>query len=290
MSYALFLGCVIPAREPSYELAVRKIFKALDVNLVDLEGANCCAPAPVESLSHETSLALSAYNICLAEEKDLNIISICNGCFETLSKTNELLKKDQHMQARVNEILASTGKQFKGSINVKDYLQVLNTDIGLERLKRIVTRPLNNLRVASFGGCHLLKPSKVLKFDDPEVPVVLDDLIEATGAKAVQYLQKTKCCGGLLRGVNDDIARQLAREKLYNISYAKADCAVTVCPFCFISLDVGQLDVKRKFNETYNLPVFHYAELLGLAMGLKPEELGLNTHRVPTASAIQKLS
>lgn len=289
MSYALFLGCMIPAREASYELAVRKVFKALNIDLVDLEGANCCAPAPIESLSHEASLAVSAYNICLAEEKGLDIIAICNGCFETLAKANELLKEDEHLRKRVNDILVSTGKQFRGSICVKDYLQVLRNDVGLERIKQIVSKPLSNLKVASFGGCHLLKPSNVLKFDDPEDPCVLDELIEITGAKSVPYHHKIKCCGGLLRGVNDDVARQLSREKLYNISQAKADCAVTVCPFCFISLDVGQLDVRRKFNETYNLPVFHYAELLALAMGLQPQELALNTHRVPTDSAVKKI-
>lgn len=290
MSYALFLGCVIPSRESSYELAVRKIFKALNIELVDLEGANCCAPAPIESLSHEASLAISAYNICLAEEKGLDIIAICNGCFETLKKTNELLKKDEHLRAEVNEILAQTGKQFKGTVNVKDYLEVLSKEVGVTRLKNLVTKPLSNLTVASFGGCHLLKPSSALQFDDPEAPKVLDSLIEVTGAKTVPYLHKTKCCGGLLRGVDDDIARNLAREKLYNISQAKADCAITVCPFCFISLDIGQLDVKRKFNEVYNLPVFHYAEFLCLAMGIKPEELGLSTHRVSTESAIKKIA
>ena len=289
MSYALFLGCVVPAREPSYEVAVRKVFKALGVNLVDLEGATCCAPIPVESLSFKTSLSIAAYNLALAEEADLDLVMICNGCFQVLARAHRLLKEDEELRAKVNGVLAEVGKEFRGNRDVRDYLQVLHGDIGLEKLRGNVSKPLRGLRAAAFYGCHVLKPSDVLKFDDPERPRVLDELIGAAGAESIPYLHKTRCCGGLLRGISDDIARKLARDKLFTVSQAKADCVVTICPFCFLQLDLGQLEVNRHFKESFNVPVLHYPELLGLAMGMSADELGLKTHRVSTEPVLGKM-
>lgn len=289
MNYALFLGCVIPAREPSYELSMRRVFKELGVALVDLDGATCCAPIPIESLDFTTSLAIGAHNICLAEDANLDLMTICNGCFQVLSRANALLKKNEKMRANINNILSEVGKEFKGTRNVIDYLQVLYNDLGAEKIRKSISKPLKGLKVAVFYGCHVLKPSSVLMFDDPERPHILDDLVELAGAKSVAYMHKMKCCGGLLRGVSSGLARKLARDKLFNISRVKADCIVTVCPFCFLQLDIGQLDVKRKFNEPYNIPVLHYPELLGLAMGIEAKKLGVHTHRISTESVLSKI-
>jgi len=289
LSYALFLGCVVPAREPSYELSVRKVFRELGFNLIDLKGATCCAPIPVESLSFKTSLAIAAYNLCLAEEADLDLMTICNGCFQVLSRANLLLKRDEKLRTDANDVLVEVGKEFKGTRNVRDYLQVIYGDLGLEKIRGSVSKSLKGLEVATFYGCHILKPSSVLMFDDPERPHILDDLVDATGAKSIPYLHKMRCCGGLLRGISDDLARKLARDKLFNVSQAQVDCIVTVCPFCFLQLDLGQLEVSRRFNEPYKIPILHYPELLGLALGMTPDELGLHTHRIPTEPMLNKI-
>ena len=290
MGYALFLGCVIPTREPSYESSVRKVMKTLGVELNDLEGATCCAPIPIESVDYTTSLAIAAYNICLAEETSLDLMPICNGCYEALSKVNYTLKNNEKLKVSTNEILAKVGKEYKGTVAVKDYLQVLCDDIGFKKIKEKIVKPLKNFKIAVFYGCHLLKPSSILSFDDPERPHLLDQLVELTGATSVPYMYKTKCCGGLLRGVSDELANKLARDKLFHVHQAGADCIVTVCPSCFLQLDVGQLVIKRSFKETYDLPIIHYAELLNLAMGVDPQEIGLQTHRIRTENIIKKIS
>ncbi len=289
MSYTLFLGCTIPARESSYELSLRRVFNEIGVDLLDLKGATCCAPMPIESLDLKTSLAIAAYNICLAEETELDLITICNGCFLALHRANVWLKGDEKLKADINDVLVKVGKEFKGTVNVKDYLQVLYNDLGPEKLKKNISKSLDGLKAAAFYGCHILRPSNVLKFDDPERPHILEDMIEVTGAVNVSYLHKTRCCGGLLRGISDDIANKLARDKLFNISQAQPHCIVTVCPFCFLQLDIGQLSIQRQFDESYNLPILHYPELLGLAMGIKQDELGLNTHRIKTDSVLEKI-
>lgn len=289
MDYSFFLGCTIPAREPSFEASSRIVFKKLGVNLIDLDGAICCAPAPIESIDHNTSRAMQAYNIVLAEKANHDLLTLCNGCFQALVRTNRLLKKDREMRAGVNEVLSSLGKEYKGSIEVVDFMEVLNSEPMKEKIKESISKPLKSIRAAAFYGCHSLKPSDLLMLDDPDQPRILDDLIELTGAESVPYKDKMRCCGGLLRGVSDDLARKLAQDKLFNIAQAKADCIVTTCPFCHVQLDIGQLEVNRRFNEQYAIPVLHYPQLLGLAMEVNPMRLGLQTHKVKADSLLAKI-
>jgi len=289
-SYALFLGCTIPARQPNYELSARKALAKLGIELVDLANMTCCCPPPIQSIDLETSLAVAAYNICLAEEADLNLITLCSGCFESLAMANSLLKDDEQLKARTNKILSQVGKEFLGNKEVKHFLQVLIDDVGLKRLKQSVSKPLSNLKVAPFYGCHALRPSELLKLDDPERPTILENLIETLGAESVEYRNKLKCCGGLLRGYSDDLALNLAREKIVNTTKAGADCIGTLCPFCFVALDIGQMQVKAKFQETYDMPVLHYSELLALALGIDPKELSLQTHKIKTDKILNKIS
>jgi heterodisulfide reductase subunit B len=288
-SYALFLGCTIPARQPSYELSARKALTKLGIELIDLDDMTCCAPPPVQSIDLETSLAIAAYNISLAEESDLDIMTLCTGCFESLAMTNAMLKEKRDLKEKVNKILSNSGKEFKGNHEVKHYLKSLIDDIGIKRIKQNVQKPLENLKVASFSGCHLLRPSELLQFDDPERPQIFDNLIEALGAKSIDYKNKLKCCGGLLRGYADDIALDIAREKLVNTTRADADCISTLCPFCFMTLDMGQLMIKSKFKEEYNMPVLHYAELLALALGFSPKDLALDSHKVKVDKILDKI-
>ena len=289
MGYALFLGCTIPARQPNYELSARKALAKLGVELVDLEGFSCCAPPPLESVALDSSLAISAYNISLAEEAEMDMVTLCSGCFQALAKTNAVLKEDEKLKENVNKILSKIGREFKGKIEVKHYLQILHDEVGIETIKSSVVHPLREIKAAAFYGCHLLRPSKFVKFDNPESPRVLDDLIEALGAESIEYMDKLKCCGGLLRGYNDDLALDLGRDKVLNASKAGADCIVTVCPFCFVNLDIGQLQMARKYNETYSLAVLHYSELLSLALGIDPKEIALETHKVKVTPLLEKI-
>jgi heterodisulfide reductase subunit B len=287
--YALFLGCTIPARQPNYELSARNALSKLGIELVDLPNMTCCCPPPIQSIDLETSLAVAAYNIYLAEEADLDIVTLCSGCFESLAMANYMLKDDEQLKAKINRILSAAGKEFVGSKEVKHFLQVLVDDVGLERLKESVIKPLSNLKVAPFYGCHALRPSELLRLDDPERPSILENLIEALGATTVEYRNKLKCCGGLLRGYSDDLALNLAREKLVNTTKAGADCIGTLCPFCFVALDIGQIQIRAKFQETYDIPVIHYSELLALALGVDPKELALQTHKIKTDKLLNKI-
>jgi heterodisulfide reductase subunit B len=289
-SYALFLGCTIPARQPHYELSARKALPKLGIELVDLEGMTCCAPPPLQSIELETSISIAAYNICLAEEADLNIVTLCTGCFESLAMANTMLKENVKLKEKVNKILSCAGKEYKGTKEVRHYLQVIKHDVGLDGLKKKMVKDLSHLKVASFSGCHALRPGHLLKFDDPERPQLFDNLIEALGPKSIRYKNKLKCCGGLLRGYADDVALAIARDKIVNTTKAGADCIVTLCPFCFLTLDLGQVLMKSAYKEEYNMPVLHYTELLGLGLGMDPKELVLDFHKIRLDKVLSKIA
>lgn len=286
MKYAFFTGCLIPAREPNYENSVRKIAPKLGIELVRMENANCCAPFSVQSVDYISWLALAARNLAIAEQMGLNIVTLCNDCYESLLMTNTLLKGNEELRVKVNEILADVGLEFRGKIDVKIFSDVLYEDVGLEKVKDTVKRPFNGLRVAVQPGCHLTKPKRI-HFGEWTGATALDELVEVTGAKSVSYERKEACCGGPLRGVNDEVALQVAKQKLDSIKAAGVDCVVTVCPFCYIELDMGQLEIRRRTNVDYSLPVLHFAEFLRMAMGMELEDWEIRAHRIPITKILE---
>ncbi|MFQ6068323.1 MAG: heterodisulfide reductase-related iron-sulfur binding cluster, partial [Candidatus Bathyarchaeia archaeon] len=204
-----------------------------------------------------------------------------------LLMVNTILKNNRKIRNKVNEVLAEVDKEFKGKVDVKHLIDVLYENGGIEKVKNAVTQPFKELMVATQPGCHLTKPKR-LHFGLFRGFTALDELVAATGAESVDYERKEMCCGGPLRDINDDLARQVAKQKLINIRNAKVDCIVTVCPFCYIELDLGQLEIKRHFNEEFNLPVLHFIELLRLAMGMKLTNAEVKTHKIPITGIIKE--
>jgi heterodisulfide reductase subunit B len=285
--YLLFLGCAIPYRVSAFEISTRKVLQKLDVELVEMPEFNCCG-LPLDPVSHETMLILAARNLALAEQKGLNILALCPGCAGTLKKVNKTLKEDKALREEVNKHLKEAGLEFKGTVDAKHFMQALIEDVGLEKIKNAVVKPLTMLKVAEHNGCHILRPKEYIGFDDPEDPKTLKTLVEATGATCLDYMDETECCGAPSVGVNDKIALQLARDKLNHIKMVGAEAMVTICPFCHIMYDTNELRIEKMFNEAYGIPILHYTQLLGLAMGIPAEELAFNELRVD-ASKIAKI-
>lgn len=285
--FLLFLGCAIPYRVASYEISTRKVLAKLGIELVEMPEYNCCG-LPIDPVNHEMMLTLAARNLCLAEQQGLNIVALCPGCAGTLRKINKKLKKNKELREKINGYLKETGLEFKGTIEAKHLLQLLAEDVGLEKIKNAVKKPLTNLRVTEHGGCHVSRPAEGIGFENPENPEILKNLIEATGARYVEYTDKLACCGAPTVGINDRIPLKLTREKLVHIKDAGAQALITVCPFCHMMFDTNQRRIERMFNENFKIPVLHYPQLLGLAMGFSPEELDLKGLRVdPTQIVTQ---
>src|SRR3989304_6039904 len=282
----MFLGCAIPYRVSAYEMSARRILQKLGVELVEMPEFNCCG-LPLDPVSHETMLILAARNLALAEQQGLNIITLCPGCAGTLKKVNKTLKDDKALKEQINSHLKESGLELKGAVVTKHIMQVLMEDVGLDKIKSAVIRPLTMLKVAEHVGCHLLRPKEYIGFDDPEDPQTLKTLIEATGATCLDYIDETECCGAPSVGVSDKVALQLARDKLNHVKMVGAQALITVCAYCHIMFDTNELRIERTFNEAYGIPVLHYPQLLGLAMGMTPEELAFNELRVDTSKLLK---
>lgn len=284
--HALFLGCTIPIKEFGYEASMRKVCEVLNIGLEDLEGYICCGYPAETPIAHDTWLTMAAYNITLAEEKNLGIVTPCNGCFNSLKKANTILKGDQKLRERINKFLSKLDRNFKGTVEVKHLVQVLHEH--REEIREKVKKPLQDISVAPHLGCHIVKPSEFMQVDDPNDPKILDELVEMTGAKSLNYIDKNMCCGNVLRGLEEGVSASIAKEKLKNVKDVNADCMTTVCPACHLQYDIGQLEIKSKYKEEYNIPVLHYPQLLGLALGLGPEELGINLLKVKANTVLEK--
>jgi heterodisulfide reductase subunit B len=287
--YLIFLGCAIPYRVSGFEISARKILQKLGVELVEMPEFNCCG-LPLDPVSHEMMLILAARNLALAEQKGLNIVTLCPGCAGTLKKVNKMLKEDKTLREEINSHLKEAGLEFKGVVDAKHIMQVLIEDVGLEKIKNTVVKPLTALKVAEHNGCHILRPKEYIGFDDPEDPKILKTLIETTGATCLDYMDETECCGAPSVGISDKVALQLARDKLNHIKTVGAQALITICPFCHIMYDTNELRIEKMFNETYGIPILHYTQLLGLAMGISPEELAFSELRVDASKILKEVS
>ncbi|MCL2135473.1 MAG: CoB--CoM heterodisulfide reductase iron-sulfur subunit B family protein [Candidatus Bathyarchaeota archaeon] len=287
--YLIFLGCAVPYRVSSYEISSRKVLAKLGVELVEMPEFNCCG-LPLDPVNHEAMLILSAKNLAIAEQQGLNILTLCPGCAGTFKKVNKILKDDPVLRQQINEHLKEVQLEFKGTTEVRHLLQFLKEDIGIDKIKDAVVKPLADLKVAEHNGCHVLRPKQYIGFDDPEDPQTFKMLIEATGATCLDYVDKTECCGAPSVGISDKVALSLARDKLSHIKDVQAQALITICPFCHIMYDTNELRIEKLFNEVYGIPILHYPQLLGLALGLTSEELAFNDLRVDPTKLLKQIT
>ena len=288
---SLFLGCVIPNRYPGIEKATRLILDRLGLKWSELKEASCCpAPGIFRSFDKVTWLTIASRNIVLAEENNTDILTVCNGCFSSLMDANNILKNDAALRNEVNLHLKKINKEYKGTIEVRHIIEFLSKEIGAKNLNKLIEKPLE-LRVAVHYGCHLLKPTKERKLGGAECPVFFDELVEATGAVSVPYEGKTSCCGagGGVRSAMLETSFKMTEYKLDRIKKAGVDCIVEACPFCHLQYDGGQVELAKS-GKTYNIPVVHYSQLLGLAFGYTPEEVGLHLNAVRSPEFEDKIA
>ena len=289
--YSLFLGCVMPNRFPNLEKSIRVVLPRLAIELEDLEGASCCpAPGVIRSFDESTWLALAARNLALAENAGNDIITGCNGCYATFKEALEEVQNHPKKLREVRRILKDVGVRFKAKSNAKHVIEVLS-EIGAEKIRELVTQPLSGIRVGVHYGCHLLKPSKNRPWKQTQKHSFLDELVEATGAESIEYKDKDMCCGagGGVRAGQAALSVDFAREKLDNLIAAKVDCIINVCSFCHLQFEMAQPQLNGETgSQKYEIPVIYYTQLLGLALGIDPDELGLGKHVVDTQPFLEK--
>ena len=280
MRFALFLGCNIPARLQQYEMSSRAVFKKLGIDVIDIKEFNCCG-YPLRNIDYKASILSAARNMALAEKYGLNIIVLCMCGFGMFKEAEHRLNESNALKEEINVILAKEGLEYQGETEIKHILTVLYHDIGLDGIKEKVVREYKDVKIATHYGCHALRPSDVVMFDDAVNPDLFDKLVEVTGAKSIYWQSRLDCCGAPLFGINDELSMDLTKRKIINASESGADYLCDSCTYCHMQFDnVQQMIINSSHYENHALPAILYTQLLGLSLGIEGETLGLGYNRI----------
>ncbi|MBI2927148.1 MAG: CoB--CoM heterodisulfide reductase iron-sulfur subunit B family protein [Verrucomicrobia bacterium] len=282
--YAYFPGCSLEKMARSYHLSALETTRALGVELEELDDWNCCGATAYFHVDELLAYTLCARNLALAEQARLDLVAPCSGCYKNMYFAREHLRHDSDLADHINFALEEDSLRFSGSIAVRHLIEIFVQDVGLGEIKAKVTQPLKGLRVAPYYGCQILRPRK--DHEDLERPRFFEDLLAATGATPVDYLPKLRCCGGALIITNRQAALSMVRNLLQSAVASKAAVIATACPLCQVNLECYQSQVNREFETNFSVPVLYFTQVLGLALGIAPDRLGIGTELVAATPAL----
>src|SRR5680860_1005587 len=292
---SVFWGCTIPARFPFIEKSTRLVLDDMGAEVVEVEGYTCCPEGTlVKAVDEDAFYVTAARNLALAEAADLPMMTPCNGCYSTFKSTKADLTSDWRRRGRVNELLSEVDLALGEGPEVRHFAEWMFDEVGPAALTKRVSKPFWGMRLGVHYGCHLLRPSPAVRWDSSTEPTKFEDLVRATGATVVDYETKLECCGGALDRVGQrESALEFCARKVEDLSAREVDALVVACPSCFQQFDLNQAALLRRrqkegAGEEVGIPVLYYSELVALAMGRDPEDLGLSLHRVDVSPFLKK--
>lgn len=261
LKFSYYPGCSLESTAKEYDQSMRIVAKMLDVDLKELPDWSCCGASSGHCTNHQLSLALPARNLALAEKEGRELAVACAACFLRFKQTNHELRANDSLRQEIENI---TGMPYKGNVEVRHLLDIFCREVGLEEIQRRVKRPLKGLKLAAYYGCYLVRPPEITQFDDPENPMLMDNLLNALGAEAIDWSHKVECCGGNLMLSRPDIVSKLVGDICQAAIEGGAAAIVTACPLCQANLDTRQLGPEK-------IPILYFSELLGLALGVEEQ-------------------
>jgi len=277
MKYILYPGCAGEATTKEALKSTTSLLDFLEVDYNENEALSCCGAGIVEEEDPEFEISMNARNFALAEQEGRDILTICNTCLFTMLRVQKTLKENPKLLDQVNHDLANIGLEYKQTVKITHFLWFLRDEIGLNKIKALIKNPINQLKIAPFYGCHIIRPTDVM--NDEKEPEFMNELIKVCGAQDVEYKDKYSCCGFHILLADQDTSLKMTEDCLINANKSKADMLVTPCTLCHINLDGYQKEALAA--DTSPMPVLHLGQMLGLAVGLKPNALGLHQNLVP---------
>jgi heterodisulfide reductase subunit B len=286
--YPYYPGCGLSPEGfgRAFDWSIKGVNKVLGLDFKEIPDWNCCGTVPYDTLHEEASFAVCARNLALAEKMGGDLVAPCSSCYVFLSRTNQYLAQYPKVKNSVDEALAAGGLEYHGKVKVRKVLDVYVNDVGFDAIAAKVKKNLEGLKVACYYGCQEVRP--IFGRDHPENPKYMDKLVKALGAEAVNFPLKSSCCGGSLIISEEDASLDLINKLLDSAVSNGAEVMVTGCPLCQLNVDAYQSMVNRKYKKNYHLPVLFFTQLMGIAFGLKEEELGLKNSIVPAKKALAK--
>jgi heterodisulfide reductase subunit B len=286
MKYAYYPGCSAHSTARDMHESAVAVAGALGIDLVEPAGWTCCGATAAHQTDRVLAASLPAANLLKVRDMGLDMVVNCAACYNRMKVANHEVSTDPAMQKLVSD---AVGGDYDGSVKVRHIIEVLLEDVGLDVIKATLKRSLNGLQVACYYGCLLVRPHEVTNFDDPENPTSLDRLVTAMGGVSLDWPHKVECCGGGLSMSRTDVVVSLTDAIVGMAKAAGAQCIAVSCPMCQINLDMRQLDIEKQTGTRHDMPVLYITQLLGLCLGISPDELGLNKLMVSSASVIEKI-
>lgn len=277
MKLAYYPGCSLDATAVEYGISTRRTARVLGVELEEIDGWNCCGATSAHSTNRLLSLALPARNLALAEKEGLDVLAPCAACYNRFRATEHQVQIDSALRTRIQEAI---GMEYKAENRTWSILELLADKVGLQAISDKITRPLKGMKPACYYGCLLVRPSEYTGFDNPEYPQSMDNIMRALGARPIAWSHQTECCGASLATTRPEVGLKMTYEVLKNALERGADSIVTACPLCQMNLDMRQAQVEKKFGVKINLPIYYITELVAVACGESPQEIGINRHFV----------
>lgn len=273
--YAYYPGCSLHSTGSEYDVSFRAVCERLGIDIEEIKGWICCGTSPAHCTSRLLSLALPYENLCLAEKMGAtDVVAPCAACFARLKTAMHEASEDPKVAGQISEAL---DRPLPKSMNVLSPLEIF---CGGEGIGDAVARELPGLKVACYYGCLLTRPSKVMQFDECEYPMTMDEILRSMGIATLDWSYKTECCGGALAMTRTDVVLKLTRDILEEAKAVGANAIAVACPLCHVNLDTRQEEVEREYRVKYGLPIFYFTQLMGLALAVPSDELGLNKHFV----------
>jgi heterodisulfide reductase subunit B2 len=284
MKYLYFPGCSMKGTSRGYEESVIAVFSKLGITLEELPDWNCCGSTSVIAVNKVLAMVLAARNLALAEPSGLQLLTPCPSCWLELTKANNVIKEGGKLAEKVKEALAAGGLTYNGTTAVRHLVEFLVNEVGVEKIKQYVSNQkyvgnaLTGLRIAPYYGCQIVRP--YAETDDAYNPQNMEKLIEALGAEVAPFELKTACCSGALMATRRNVGLDMSKQILRSTKEARADLVVSACPLCQLNLELVQFG-NSEFAGKSELPILSITQMLGLAMGIPPRELGLSRSILP---------
>jgi succinate dehydrogenase / fumarate reductase cytochrome b subunit len=289
---AYYRGCLASLSAKELDTSTRALAPKVGLDLIDLETVTCCGAGDIHEAEPDYYLHLNARILAYAEETGADtLMTVCNVCTLNLRQADLILKNDDEVRERVNSNLQAVGvPPYSGAVEVRHLLWMIAEGDGYELLKQAAHKGLKGLRVAPFYGCQILRPSKILGFEDPDRPWSLEAIIEACGGEPVDYPAKIKCCGFPIIQAREETALGELIQPIEQAMERGADAIVTPCPLCHLSLDAWQAKLEAATGRAFAMPILHLSQLIGVAAGLEESELKFKRHVVPVTPALEKVN
>ena len=281
MKFAYYPGCSARSTCAELNVATHRVAAKLDLELVQLESATCTGARELRAIDPAAFYALNVRILALAEREGLPLMTICNTCTLNVLDAHAAFVSDRDLAAGVNARLAEEGLHYSGRTKISHFLWVLHEDIGEQRLRRLVTNPLTGLSVAAFYGCHITRPPGRYGFVDSRNNTGLETIARILGCLPIEYSGRTECCGFHTAAADERVAIKLTGQHILAAKTGGAQTMVTPCPLCHTVLDGFQREIEDDLEQKLDMPVLHLPQLVGLALGLSPDELNIDRHMIP---------